>query len=88
MDGFFDNSLKRGTQAQRCHMPKGRPARRAVPRPSFLGAAAGSIPRGLQRSSPAESLQTPPGAAPSLPKTQQPEGDVRSWAVSSLHTAS
>lgn len=30
MDGFFDNSLKRSTQAQRLHMPKGRPARRAV----------------------------------------------------------
>lgn len=40
MDGFFDNSLKQSTQAQQHHMPKGRPARRAVARPSLLGSAA------------------------------------------------
>ena len=45
MDRFFDNSLKRSTQAQRHHMLKGRPARRAVARPSppWLGHA-GSVP--------------------------------------------
>lgn len=93
MDGFFDNSLKRSTQAQRHHMPKGRPARRAVAQPSLLGLAmqavcsAGSAPPGPRRApSPAESLQAFPGAALSLPKAKWPEGDSSSWAVSSLHT--
>lgn len=36
MDGFFDSSLKRGTQAQHRHMPKGRPARSTAHNPPSL----------------------------------------------------
>lgn len=63
--GLFENSLKRSTQAQRLHMPKGRPALRAVARPSLLPPSllGSALPRAQCAPSPAESLQAFPEAS-------------------------